>query len=222
MTPSSPLYRTKAGAEFRIPVELDLREDHGKTVNAVLAQVHTGFFQLFSPVFLQSNTMIDIIFDRQRLEVEVVFCKADASQGYSVGTRLIAGLNGEARREPRMPVDMPARITAPDFVSPVSGRLVDISRSGLGLRVPTEILPGSGLVVELHSGIAFGIVKHSSRKAPLKGPVKGKDFWHIGISLEDFISRKQKDSKFLVKEYAAGDATSHSWRQILKRMFGAQ
>jgi len=214
MTSSSPMPRTKVGANFNIPVDLDLREGNGEIISAHLVQVNTGFFQLSSPVFLQSNTIIDITFDRQRLEVEVVFCKADYRNGYAVGARLMAGLNGEIRREPRIPIELNARLTTSDLPGSMPAKVVDISRSGLGLKVPRDIPAGVGVIVELQSGIAFGEVRHCSKKA--------KDSWRVGLSLDEFISHRDR-----VKSPNSGLSESSGTSSIpfiglLKRMFGGR
>lgn len=213
MTSYGPIQRAKSGASFNIPVDLDLRDKNGEKVSAHLLQVNTGFFQLSAPVFLQSNTVIDILFDRQRLEVEVVFCKADDRNGYSVGARLMAGLNGEIRREPRIPVELNARLTCSDMPGATLGKVVDISRSGLGLKVSRNIPAGVGVIVELQSGIAFGEVRHSSQR--------GKDTWRIGLSLDEFISNRDRNKK---AAEAADDPDNASlpFLGLLKRMFGGR
>jgi hypothetical protein len=214
MTPSSPMHRTKVGATFNIPVALDLREGNGETIAAHLIQVNIGFFQLSSPVYLQSNTLIDIIFDRQRLEVEVVFCKADDRDGYAVGARLLAGINGETRREPRIPIEISARLTTSDLPGSIPARVVDISRSGLGLKVPRNIPAGVGVIVELQSGIAFGEVRHCSKK--------GKESWQIGLSLDEFISHRDRVKKPGPAPSESSEASSVPFLRVLKRMFGGR
>lgn len=212
MTSSSIIHRTKPGASFNIPVELDLREGKGQTVSAYLIQVNTGFFQLSSPVFLQSNTLIDILFDRQRLEVEVVFCKTDDRSGYAVGARLLAGVNGEIRREPRIPIEINARVTTSDLPASIPAKVIDISRSGLGLRVPRNIPVGVGVIVELQSGIAFGEIRHCNKQ--------GKDSWRVGLSLDEFISHRDREKKSPVGE--SSESSSIPFAGLLKRMFGAR
>lgn len=215
MLSSSPTYSPKRGASFNIPVDLDLREGTGETVSAHLIQVNTGFFQLSSPVFLQNNTLIDIIFDRKRLEVEVVFCKSDDRNKYVVGARLMVGANGEIRREPRIPIEIGARVTTSDLPGSFPAKVVDISRSGLGLKVPRNIAVGVGVIVELNSGIAFGEVRHCSKKT--------KDTWRVGLSLDEFISRRDQDKK----SGSSGDESSENggsfpFARILKRLFGSR
>ena len=214
MTSSTSPYRTKAGASFNIPVELDLREGKRKPIPAHLMKVNTGFFQLSSPVFLQSNTTIDILFDRQRLEVEVVFCKADDRDGYAVGARLMPGLNGEIRREPRVPVEISARVTSSDLPISIPAKLVDISRSGLGLRMSRCVPVGSGAVVELPGGIAFGEVRHCTLQA--------KETWRIGLSLDEFISnrdRAERTSCGFNESLRMSGFGLNSLTALLKRMF---
>lgn len=211
MTSSSSIHRTKAGGGFHIPVHLDLREGSGKTVAGHLIQVNTGFFQVSVPVFLQSSTVIDIVFDRQRLEVEVVFCKADDRNGYVVGARLMAGLNGEIRREPRIPVEIAARVTTSDMPGSVPGKLVDISRSGLGLKVPRNIPTNTGVIVELHSGIAFGEVRHCSKS--------GKDMWRVGLSLDEFISNRDRQKTNTGSADDSSGGSSLPFIGLLRRMF---
>lgn len=210
MSSASFVDRSKPGASFNIPVDLDLREGKGQTVPAHLIQVNTGFFQLSSPVFLQSNTLIDIMFDRQRLEVEVVFCKSDDRSGYVVGARLLAGLNGEIRREPRIPIEISARLTTSDLPGSMPAKVVDISRSGLGLKVPRNIPMGVGVIVELQSGIAFGEVRHCSNQ--------GKDTWRIGLSLDEFIAHRYRQKKAVDSKPA--ESSSIPLAGLLKRMFG--
>lgn len=211
MNPSSYMHRTKPGATFNIPVDLDLREGNGELISAHLLQVNTGFFQLSSPVFLQSNTIIDIIFDRQPLEVEVVFCKADDRNGYTVGARLMAGINGEIRREPRIPVEINGRLTTTDFPGSIPAKIIDISRSGLGLKVSRNIPTGVGVIVELQTGIAFGEVRHCSKK--------GKDVWRVGLSLDEFISHRDRTKK-LNSVTNNTETSSSPFVGLLKRMFG--
>ena len=214
MTPSSSIHRTRTGAGFHIPVNLDLREGSRETVAGHLIQVNTGFFQISVPFFLQSSTVIDLIFDRQRLEVEVVFCKADDRNGYVVGARLMAGLNGEIRREPRIPVEIAARVTTSDMQGSVPGKLVDISRSGLGLKVPRNIPPGVGVIVELNSGIAFGEVRHCGKS--------GKDTWRIGLSLDEFISNRDRQKTSAGPANHSSGGSSLPFISLLRRMFGGR
>lgn len=212
MTSSSPLTRTKVAANFNIPVELNLREGKGNTVSARLLHVNTGFFQIFSPVYLQSSTVIDMLFDRQRLEVEVVFCKADDHNGYTVGARLMPGLNGEIRREPRIPIEISVRLNTPDSPEPIPAKVVDLSRSGLGLQVSRSIPLGTGVIVQLQSGMAFGEVRHSTQKS--------KDVWRIGLSLDEFISNHDRLSKSAILGNPSPGTGSLPFLAMLKRLFG--
>lgn len=214
MTSSSPLSRTKVGANFNIPVDLDLREGKGSTVSAHLLHVNTGFFQISSPVYLQSSTVIDILFARQRLEVEVVFCKADDRNGYTVGVRLMAGLNGEIRREPRIPLEINARLNTPDSPNSIPAKVVDLSRSGLGLKVPRPIPHGTGVIVELHNGIAFGEVRHCAQL--------GKGSWRVGLSLDEFISQHDRLDQSASPLNGSSRTASLSLVALLKRLFGVR
>ena len=211
MTSSSPLHRTKVGAKFNIPVDLDLHEGKGNTVAAHLLHVNTGFFQLSSPVYLQSSTTIDVIFGRQRLEVEVVFCKSDDRNGYTVGARLRAGLNGEIRREPRIPIEINGRLTTPDSSDSFPAKIVDLSRSGLGLKVSRPIPQGTGVIVEVQNGIAFGEVRHCTPK--------GKE-WRVGLSLEEFISHHDRVIKPAAPLTESAKTGSLPFVDVLKKLFG--
>jgi hypothetical protein len=214
MTSSTPLLRYKAGATFNIPVELDLRENSGELVHAHLLQVNTGFFQLTSPVFLQSNTIIDIIFDRKPLEVEIIFCKADGHDGYAVGARLLASPEGEARREPRIPIEINARFTTSDLGGFLPAKLTDISRSGLGLKIPKSIPVGSGAIVEIPTGIAFGEVRHCSQQ--------GSDCWRVGLSLDEFVAHRSRKPKHSSVSGGPHENPGLGLPSLLKRMFGLE
>ncbi len=213
MTSFSPLSRTKVGASFNIPVDLDLREGKSSTISGHLLHVNTGFFQISSPVYLQSSTIIDILFQRQRLEVEVVFCKADDHSGYTVGARLMAGLNGETRREPRIPIEISARLSTPDSPDAIPAKVVDLSRSGLGLKVPRPLHQGTGVVVQLQSGIAFGEVRHCTQKS--------KDVWNVGLSLDEFISNHDRLNKSAAPLNQSSRMGSLPLVALLKRLFNA-
>jgi hypothetical protein len=169
-------------AQFSLPVQLDLREPNGKPIPAQIERVSTGFFQLSSPVHLQSDTKLDVLLDQQALEVEVIYCKANQPGVYAAGVRLTPGLHSGVRREPRIPLDFPAEISVPNTDKPILGKVVNMSRSGLGLRTASAVHVGTGLSVHIPTGIAFGVVRHCTKRS-------GGAF-QIGISLEEFISKE--------------------------------
>ena len=129
----------------------------------------------------------------------------------------MAGLNGEVRREPRIPIEVNARVTTSDAPGSVPAKLIDISRSGLGLRVPRNIPIGVGVIVELHTGIAFGEVRHCSQR--------GKDNWRVGLSLDEFISHhdRKKHSAYANEPTGSSSALFLALlERLLKRMFGGR
>lgn len=198
----------RSGAEYNIPVRLDLRDGSEGSVGAFVRRVSTGFFQLSTPVFLQKDTRIEMRFGKQSIETEVIFCKGEPSGHYQAGVRLAMGLNGAVRREPRFPVFLSAKIRSPIAPAPLSGRVIDISRSGLGVRVPASIPVGAGVVIEMDNGTAFGEVRRCVKRTESQ--------WHIGVWLDEFISQADIRKRG-TKALAAKDKLPVV--QALKRIF---
>jgi anti-sigma factor RsiW len=86
------------------------------------------------------------------------------------------------RTEPRFRVSDPVflRCLAPALPDRWPVRIVDISKNGLGLLVPTQLSPGSVVQVQSGTTFALGEIRHSRQIS--------KHEFHIGISLQDIAA----------------------------------
>jgi hypothetical protein len=179
MKPSTALSRTTATAEFAIPVTLRLLDEMRAQVHAHIRRVNTGFFLIAAPIPLKPERRLEIVFDSRRIECQVVYCHPEGAD-YNLGVRM-AHSNSEAlRAEPRIPVDLDAKVNIPGVELPIPGRVVNISASGLGLLLDREIPTQELAYVELEIGFAFGEIRHCS---------KTSSGYRVGLKLDEFLSR---------------------------------
>jgi hypothetical protein len=92
----------------------------------------------------------------------------------------------EQRRDHRFAVNDPAllQILNPfaDEYSDVA--IVDVSKHGLRLHVPAEVMPGSLVKVRIKDDIAFGRARYC---------VPATEGFFVGVHLHDYISHRVKD-----------------------------
>lgn len=181
-SPTSIAPEIDSASHLEIPVGLEVRGQNGR-VAASVRRVNAGFIQLSSPVYLLKDTRLYVIFDRQRIEIEVVYCKPESSDRYLIGARMNPEPNGSMRREPRLPLDLAAKVTAAHLTAPITSRVVDMSRNGMGLTLPFELPVGTSVSVELRYGIAIGEVRHCTEKSP--------GVWRVGLWMEEFVPRHE-------------------------------
>jgi|SRR5579875_807852 len=180
MKQNSVLSKPSAAAEFAIPVTLRLTEEMHDHVRAYVRRVNTGFFLIAAPIPVKPERRLELVFESRRIECQVVYCHPDGGGSYHLGVRMNQN-NGETlRAEPRIPVDLEAKVNIPGTHLPVVGRVVNISASGLGLLLDCEV-PTDGLAyLELEIGYAFGEIRHCS---------KVSNGYRVGLKLDEFISR---------------------------------
>ena len=95
-----------------------------------------------------------------RTEIEVVYSKRRSDGAFDIGCNRISAEKGSIRREWRMPVDLSATVTVNGSNTSYKGRVLNMSTAGLGLQLPIEVVPGSGIVVRMNDGMSFGEVRH--------------------------------------------------------------
>jgi hypothetical protein len=180
MKPSAALSRTTATADFAIPVTLRLLDEMHSQVHAQIRRVNTGFFLIASPMPVKPERRVEVSFDSRRIECQVVYCHPEGADNFNLGVRM-AHNNGDAlRAEPRIPVDLEAKVNLPGADLPIAGRMVNISASGLGLLLDKEVPTEELAYVELEIGLAFGEIRHCS---------KTQNGYRVGIKLDEFLSR---------------------------------
>ena len=90
----------------------------------------------------------------------------------------------ERRRDPRFETDSPVIVVRLNSLAAehLTGLLRDVSRSGLGLRVPEPLSPGSILQIRLGTMFMTGEVRHC-QEAETAG------WWLVGVLIQDVVAR---------------------------------
>jgi hypothetical protein len=183
MKQSSVLSKSATAAEFAIPITLRLLDEMHAQVDAHIRRVNTGFFLIGAPVHLKPERRVEIQFGGRRIECMVVYCHPEGANTYNLGIRMAQSAGDALRAEPRIPVDLQAKVNIAGVEAPVPGRVVNISASGLGLLLDKEIPTDQLAYVELEIGFAFGEIRHCSKTA---------SGYRVGLKLDEFISREDE------------------------------
>lgn len=205
MKQSTALSKASTPAEFAIPVTLRLIDEMREHVHSHIRRVNTGFFLIAAPMPLKPERRLEIVFDGRRIECQVVYCQPESTNQYHIGVRMAHGNTEGLRAEPRIPVDLEAKLNIPGVELPFQGRVVNISASGLGLLLDKEVPMGELAYVELEIGFAFGEIRHCSKTA---------NGFRVGLKLDEFIS---KDDEVLGARKRSAPAAS---RTGLAKFFG--
>lgn len=169
-----------ATSEFAIPVQLHFRDGLREQMEAQIARVNTGFLLLRSAVALDPARNLEISYLQRRIACETVYSHAQADGTHRIGARMLEGANGALRVERRIQLDASAVLNTPALPAPTTVRLIDVSSSGMGVKLPAPIKVGDMAYVEMDHGVAFGEIRHCG---------KIQDGYRAGIFIEEFISR---------------------------------
>jgi hypothetical protein len=84
----------------------------------------------------------------------------------------------DRRKEPRYPTDGWASILVPSASAPrtFTARVLDVSKSGLRLRLPVPLEPGTLLQIEMRSVVTTGAVRHCSSDG---------EHYSVGVQLDE-------------------------------------
>lgn len=177
------LLKQTAAAEFAIPVTIRLLDQMYEQVQAHIRRVNTGFFLIAAPLPLKPERKLEVKFDGRAIECQVVYCQSESANNYLLGVRMAQNGTDALRAEPRIPVDLEAKLHVPGSEPPIPGRVVNISASGLGLLFDREVPTNELAYVELQIGFAFGEIRHCS---------KSDAGFRVGLKLDEFISRENE------------------------------
>jgi hypothetical protein len=197
-----------AGRSFKIEVDLDML-DGLRSVPADLAAVTNGVFELRCPEYIHPDGRLEMRHPERSLECRVAYCERQASGGYRLGL-VIAG-DADRRSETRTAVDLTGVLHMPNSLLNMAVKVVDVSRSGLGLDLPTPIPVGACVRVELSSGIAIGQIRHCA---------KSLDRYRAGMRTHEFVLHTNTrqilvwdDDKLAIRSAMAALARSVQERQ---------
>jgi len=169
-----------AATEFAIPVELHFRDGVREQVAAQIARVNTGFLLMRSRMALEPARKLEVCYLERRIAGETVYCHPHSDGSYRLGVRMLEGTNGALRVERRIRLDASAVLNSPCLPAAMMVRIIDMSSSGLGVRLQAPIQVGDLAYVEMEHGVAFGEIRHCG---------KIEDGYRAGIFVEEFISR---------------------------------
>jgi PilZ domain len=95
-------------------------------------------------------------------------------------------LTGEMRKEPRYRTDETVSLQALNPFSPdrYSGRLADVSRSGMKLQIPVRVERGTLIKIGLKNMIAFGEVRYC---------VPVGDVFHFGVHVSQTVQLRSHE-----------------------------
>lgn len=171
---------TSTAAEFEIPVQLHLADGIRERVQAHIARVNAGFLVLSSPTTLEVGRKLDLIYLDRPIRCEVAYCNRQPEGKYRVGAHMLEKTDGGLRIERRIKFEVTAKLKMSGRRSPISVHVVDISSSGLGVKLQDALEVGGLAYVEMEHGVAFGEVRHCN---PMAGG------YRAGLFVEEFISR---------------------------------
>jgi PilZ domain len=175
--------KATAAPEFAIPVTLRQLDEMRDQVKAHVRRVNTGFLLVAAPVAFKTERRVEVMFLDRRIETQVVYCLPQEAGNFHLGLRMTHGNDEALRAEPRIPVELAAKLHLAGEDLPVTGRVVNISASGFGLDVECEVPSGELAYVELEIGFAFGEIRHCSKIG---------DRFRVGMKLDEFIARENE------------------------------
>ncbi len=171
---------TSSTTEFEIPVELQLADGVRERLHAQILRVNTGFIVLALPSALEAGQKLDMIYLERPIRCEVAYCNRQREGSYRAGARILEGADGSLRAERRIKFETAAKLTMCGKSAPLAVRVIDISSSGLGVKMQHAIDVGALAYVELDLGVAFGEVRHCKEY---------EGGYRAGLCVEEFIAR---------------------------------
>jgi hypothetical protein len=169
-----------AAVEFAIPVQLQLRDGLRERLEAHIARVNTGFVLLRATTAIDTSRKLELHYLERPILCETMYCHRQPDGTYRVGARMLEGTNGALRIERRIKIDANAVLNMPALAGPTQVRVIDMSSSGMGVRIDAPISVGELAYVELEHGVAFGEIRHCT---------KLDDAYRAGLFIEEFIAR---------------------------------
>jgi hypothetical protein len=140
---------------------------------------------------VSEGTHVIVELNTSSFDGEVLYCSPNGSQfetHISFNDVDETGL----RRTPRFPVSIPARVFSNTSLTPIEGRIVDLSGEGLGIELPEALPAQTNIAIQSEENTALGVVRHTRElRAGL---------YRVGVQLHHIV---KKDPDL---EKAAGDA----------------
>jgi hypothetical protein len=167
-------------AEFAIPVELRLKDGSRERLQAHIARVSRGFLVISSRVPVDPTRKLDVLYLDRGIFSESVYCHPQPDGTHHIGARILEGTDGALRGERRIRLDVLAQLTTARARQSLPVRVIDMSSSGLGIKLDSPLQVGQSVYVELEHGVAFGEIRHCK---------KVDRAYRAGLFVQEFIER---------------------------------
>jgi PilZ domain len=169
-----------ARLEFSIPVQVQLKDGARERIAARITRVSSGFLVLGSQEPVDASRKLEIFYLGRGIFSEAVYCHPEPDGSYRIGVRMLEGSDGVLRAERRIQLDALAELTTVTAQQPITVRVIDISSSGLGVKLDSALEAGQMAYVELEHGVAFGEIRYCRK-------IEGG--YRAGLFVEEFIHR---------------------------------
>jgi PilZ domain len=164
-----------------LPASLRAGDDLCTETSAALLRVDQGLYRFQSAIPFAPDARIQITLESCVFAGEVICCHELSSSVFLLVIRRTYKPRRALRTEPRISVNLWADLRSPS-ADRMFVRIVDMSRSGLGLdELSSEIKEGTRVSVHFDAGVAFGEIRHCSPSR--------KGGFRAGVQISDFLAR---------------------------------
>jgi hypothetical protein len=170
----------ESGRIFGPDVLLHLTGTSAPPLPCALLGIERGKMHIRANGWIEPASRVSAMLGRVNVSGEVVYCTRKDTWYLAC---IALNSENEGRREPRLPVRLPGSVvvlSGDGGEQSVEGLVLDVSVSGMRLRIPQGVKPETMIFVEMASTLVVGEVRHCL-------PGKNGQF-EAGIEVTDVIS----------------------------------
>lgn len=158
---------------FNMACTIRINNSRAQNIEARICHCNRGFVRIVSPQWILAESRVEVVFGRQSVNGRVTYCTAQ-NDSYAIG---VDYGQPKYRCDPRIPVDLEAKLFVPGAHAPMAIGIFDVSAAGLGLVVPSSLVVGSQVTVEVPDGKIVGAVCYCMRT---------ESSYRVGFAMERF------------------------------------
>lgn len=168
----------ESGRIFGPDVLLHLTGTGAPPLPCALLGIERGKMHIRAAGWIEPASRVSAMIGSITVSGEVVYCTRKETW---YRTCIALNSENEGRREPRLPVQLPGAVLAlsGEGERSVPGMVLDVSLSGLRLRIPQSVASGTMIFVEMASTLVVGEVRHCVEK---------NGHFEVGIEITDVLS----------------------------------
>jgi hypothetical protein len=145
----------------------------------------SGVLAASAPVCVNSDPRFGFSIDQPSHRDNVISCHDENPSRVCAIDTDIHPSQKHVRSDRRVPVQLSAVVIMPAR-DKIAAKVIDMSRSGLGLELSAEVPVGARIPVEFISGTVFGEVRHCSAISLV---------YRAGMRIDEFVIRKRNESE---------------------------